>query len=290
MERARTLPDEDVTGHFLRCAMGMFLESMRIISANSGLTLQHFLIDEDVGDPMIRFAELELNGPSEPSQYPDDLFHARRTSRLPSNGARIDPQVTTLLKTLSSHNGHRYFQFDDPELIEAVILENIRAVFHDLNVSAYHREISRWFRYSDAEAQAKSDGLDYRCMRVPSMELRLMKQLPQVMSWPITRGVIRRIYRRQLGKVSHVGLLGGPFFDDAAAVRAGTFLMRFWLELARQKLYLHPFGNLVTNSQAKARIQALTGLEDVWLVFRVGYTDQPPQSFRRPFNKVLMND
>jgi len=66
--------------------------------------------------------------------------------------------------------------------------------------------------------------------------------------------------------------------------------MRFWLELARQKLYLHPFGNLVTNSQAKARIQALTGLEDVWLVFRVGYTDQPPQSFRRPFNKVLMND
>ena len=43
METARTLPDEDTTGHFLRCAMGMFLESLRIISANAGLALSFYL-------------------------------------------------------------------------------------------------------------------------------------------------------------------------------------------------------------------------------------------------------
>src|SRR5579863_9746793 len=62
METARTLPDEDTTGHFLRCAMGMFLESLRIISANAGLALCYTLIDEDVPGPFIRFAELELGG------------------------------------------------------------------------------------------------------------------------------------------------------------------------------------------------------------------------------------
>jgi hypothetical protein len=66
--------------------------------------------------------------------------------------------------------------------------------------------------------------------------------------------------------------------------------MRFWLELVRQKLFIHPFGNLVTNPQAKTRIHELTGIDDVWLVFRIGYTDAPPQSYRRSLNDVLIHD
>jgi len=290
METARTLPDEDTTGHFLRCAMGMFLESLRIVSANAGLTLRHTLIDEDAPGPFIRFAELELQGTSEPSQYPDSLFQIRKTSRLPSNGARVDPTLATLLKQISAQHGHRYYQLDDQALIEVVILENIRAVFHDLNVPAYHREIATWFRYTDEEAQSKADGLDYKCMRLLPVQLRLMRQLPQIMSWPLTRSLIRWTYRKQLGNVSHIGVIGGPFFDNAAAVNAGAFLMHFWLELARQKLFIHPFGNLVTNSQAKACIRELTSVDDVWLVFRIGYTDEPPQSFRRPVSEVLLYD
>lgn len=283
------LPDEDTTGHFLRCAMGMFLESLRIISANAGLALSHRLIDEDESGPFIRFAELELKGFSGPSQYPDNLLQTRKTSRLPSTNARIDPQLTTLLQDISAQHGHRYSQLDDPALIEVVIQENIRAVFHDLNVLAYHREIASWFRYSDEEAEAKADGLDYRCMRIRPIQLRLMKWLPQIMSWPLTRGLIRWTYRRQLGTVSHLGLISGPFFEDGVSVRAGAFLMQFWLELARQKLFIHPFGNLVTNLQSKNRVRELTSIENVWLVFRVGYTVDPPQSLRLPLPQVLID-
>jgi hypothetical protein len=290
MEVARTLPDEDTTGHFLRCAMGMFLESLRIVSANAGFRLGHVLIDEDVPGPMIRFAELELEEGSEPSQYPDNLFQIRKTSRLPSNGARIDPELTMFLKDAIPGYGQRYFQLDDAVLIEAIIQENIRAVFHDLNVRSYHDEIARWFRYSDEEAQTKADGLDYRCMGVPAHQLKLMRALPQIMRWRLTRGVIRRIYRQQLGEVSHIGVIAGPFFTNAAAASAGAFLMRFWLELSRQKLFIHPFGNLVTNSQAKASMRELTGIDDAWLVFRIGYTDAPPQSVRRPLSEVLFDD
>jgi hypothetical protein len=290
LETARMLPDEDTTVHFIRCAMGMFLEALRIVSANAGLILRHTLVDDDLPGPFVRFAELELNGISEPSQYPDSLFQIRKTSRLPSNGARIDPPLATLLKQMSAQHGHRYYQLDDPALIEVIILENIRAVFHDLNVEAYHREIARWFRYTDKEAQDKADGLDYRCMRVLPLQLRLMRQAPQIMSWPLTRGLIRWTYRRQLGRVSHIGAIGGPFFNHAAAVSAGTFLIQFWLELARRNLFIHPFGNLVTNPQANARLRELTSIDDVWLVFRIGYTDEPPQSFRRPLSEVLLND
>ncbi len=290
METARTLPDEDTTGHFIRCAMGMFLEALRIISANAGLALQPTLVHDDLPGPFIRFAELELKGISEPSQYPDSLFQIRKTSRLPSTGVRIDPQLTTLLKQISVQYGHRYYQFDDPALIEVIILENIRAAFHDLNVQAYHREVTKWLRYSDKESRAKADGLDYRCMRTPAIQLRLMRQLPQMMSWPLTRGLTRWIFRQQLGKVSHIGVIGGQFFNDTAAASAGTFLMQFWLELARQKLFIHPLGNLITNPKAKARLCELTSIDDPWLIFRIGHTDEPPQSFRRPLSEVLIYD
>lgn len=288
MEAARTLPDEDTTGQFLRCAMGMFLESLRIVSANAGFTLKQTSIDGDVRAPLIGFAELELEQGSEPSPYSDDLFQIRRTSRLPSSGAAIDPQLAAVLAQALPGYGQRYHQFDDAALIEAIIEENIRAVFHDLNVRTYHDEIARWFRYSDEEARAKADGLDYRCMRVPAAELKLMRDLPQVMRWPLTRGIVRRLYRRQLGRVSQIGVIAGPFFDDAASVNAGAYLMRFWLDLARRKLFIHPFGNLVTNPQARARIRELTGIDEIWLVFRIGYTDAPPESFRRPLNEVLI--
>jgi hypothetical protein len=290
METARTLPDEDITGHFLRMAMGMFLEALRIVSANTGLAFRFTLVDEQSSGPFIRFAELELNGSSEPSPYPDSLFQIRRTSRLPSNGARIDPESTEVLKQVCAQHSQRYYQFDDPATIETIIQENIRAVFHDLNTLAYHREIARWFRYSDKEAQTKADGLDYKCMKIPPAQLRLMKWLPQVMRWPLTRGLIRWMYRRQLGKVSHIGLIAGPFFDNHSALSAGKFLLQFWLELSRRKLFIHPFGNLVTNSQAAARIRDLTSIEHIWLVFRVGYTDEASLSFRRSLNEVLIHD
>jgi len=192
--------------------------------------------------PLIRFAELALDGPSEASPYPDQLFQVRKTSRLPSNGGRISADLTVQLKALASRHGQNYHQLDDSILIESVILENIRAVFHDLNVPAYHREIARWFRYSAQEAQSKADGLDHRCMRVPPIQLRLMRRLPEIMRWPLTRSIIQWIYRKQLGEVSHLGVIGGDFFNDSAAIHAGVFLMRFWLELSRQKLFIHPFG------------------------------------------------
>jgi hypothetical protein len=110
MERARMLPDEDTTGHFLRSAMGMFLESLRIVSANAGFALRYNLIHPDVSAALIPFAELELKEGSEPSQYPDSLFQVRKTSRLPSNGVSIDPKLSARLQQAGMQYGHRYHQ------------------------------------------------------------------------------------------------------------------------------------------------------------------------------------
>lgn len=290
MEVARTLPDEDITGHFLRCAMGLFLESLCIISANAGFTLTYQLAGKPAPGPLLPFAELELSNGSGPSPYPNDLFSMRSTSRLPSNGEAIASEATALLKRVEPSFGQAYHQLDSGTLIEEIIQENITAVFHDLNIPSYHDEIARWFRYSDEEAETKSDGLDYRCMGMPAAQLQFMKWAPQAMKWPVSRGIMRGVYRRQIGRVSHLGMITGPFFDDEASVKAGRYLMRFWLELARLKIHIHPFGNLVTNPQASTRVRQLTGLDDIWLVFRIGHTDAPPRSHRRSLGDILIHD
>ena len=290
MEAARMLPDEDLTGHFLRCAMGLFLETLRHAAANAGFVLHAKLCEVAAGAPLIPFAELELEKGSLPSPFPDELLLSRRTSRLPSNGVPIEPAVTAELKALATESGQRYEQIDDPARIEPIIRENIRAVFHDLNVRAYHDEIARWFRYSDKEAQLKCDGLDYRCMGVRPIQLKLTRSLPQVMRWPLVRSLVGRAYRAQIGRVTHLGIIAGPFFDDAASVHAGASLLRFWLELARAHIYIHPFGNLVTNAEAAARVRELTGIDNIWLVFRIGHTAAPPRSYRRSLEQVLIHD
>jgi hypothetical protein len=108
MERARTLPDEDTTGHFLRCAMGMFLESLRMIAANAGLTLRDTLFDHaSVAQALIPFATLELLPGAGEASYPNGLFKRRVTSRMASNGVRIESHLSALLSQFEPHYGQR---------------------------------------------------------------------------------------------------------------------------------------------------------------------------------------
>ena len=116
-----------------------------------------------------------------------------------------------------------------------------------------------------------------------------MRRLPQVMKWPLTRAAVHWMYRRQIGHIAQMGCIYGPFFRDDWAIDAGRYLMRFCLEAARGGAYLHPFGNLVTNTRAKAWVESYLGIKDIWLVFRIGYTRVPPRSLRRDLEEVLVN-
>jgi nitroreductase len=287
----RTLPDEDRTGAFMNLAMGLFLAALEIAAGNAGFGFRFQLIEGREEHLLREFARLELtDSPAGSRDYPDELLRRRMTSRRPSDGRRLDPAVTDFLKQFAPPYGYQYHQIDDRAQIEAIVQENIRAVFHDLNDRLYHDEIARWFRYSDREAREKRDGLDHRCMLASPMELRMMRRFPAVMQWRLTRGLMWRRYRRQLGAFTHIGVLGGKFFEQGAAVGAGQFLLRFWLELARRDLYVHPMGNLVTNPESQAWFRSATGISDAWLIFRIGHTQPPPRSYRLNLEEVLVHD
>jgi hypothetical protein len=221
--------------------------------------------------------------------YDDSLFFTRRTSRISLLPESVPDEAVQSLQKLAAEWGQRYEQVCDPETIERVLERNTEALFEDLNAPAYHDEIVEWFRFTDRASRRTRDGLDYRCMNSSRLSFWLAARFPKLMQLPLAQPLLKSIYRRQLGTVPTVGMLAGPFWEPASAFETGRFLMRFWLDLAKRDLYVHPYGNLVTNKLAAGWCRETLRVSDIWLIFKIGFSKEPPQSYRRSVEEVLVD-
>lgn len=300
IEKRRTLPDEDVTGSFIVLSMGIFIEALSLAASHRGLALQADVVQpfdsytadavRACAEPMIPFARLTLRqAPGAVPEFSIELMKARRTSRLPYRPESVPAEAATRLASLAAASGQRYAQITEPAAIERLIALNLDAVFEDLNHAPYRNELRGWLRYSEREAARRRDGLDTRCMNVAPFELWSAFHASAVLRWPVLRGWFRRRYRAQIGPVATLGFLCGGFWDPADAYATGRFLLRFWLECTRLGLYIHPYGNLVTNRPVAARVEAETGLAGAWLVFKIGHSAPPPASRRRAVEEILID-
>ena len=303
IEQARTLPKEDVTGSFLVLTMGIFLEAIRIAAAERGLGLEVTLTGDVDGfsaaalaarpEAHVKFALLTLvpRAATEENVAATTemavLLARRRTCRMP---LRPDPvpadALATIARTAREH-GLGFGHTADHVTIEAALALNGEAVRDDLNAAPYHDELTSWFRVSAAAARKTRDGLDARCMNTTALDLWTARHAPWVLRLPLLGRLLLASYRRRTGPVPALAWLSGPFWDPAAAYRDGPGLLRVWLEITRCDMWILPFGNLVTNRPVAARVEALLGATDVWLVFKLGFASPPPESYRRGVEEVL---
>lgn len=300
IEKHRTLPKEDPTGSFIILTTGIFIEALSIVAQNSSLKLGFELynslsnftpehIAKADGD-LLPFARLKLDkAEAGESGYDNELFLTRRTSRISYSPEPVPDEAVEVLTKLAREWGQTYTQVTAPETIEQILKRNIEAVFEDLNAAPYHDEIVEWFRFTSRTARATRDGLDYRCMNSSRISFWLGARLPQLLKFPLTRQILKKVYRRQLGHVPTLGMLSGSFWPPESAFDAGRFLLRFWLELARHDLYIHPYGNMVTNKAAAEWCRQLLGVPQIWLVFKIGFSNTPPRSYRRTIEEVLID-
>jgi hypothetical protein len=227
------------------------------------------------------------NGKAE-NLYDENLFYQRLTSRLSLLPDKVPPEVSAKLKSVVAEFGQSYVEIIDSHIIEKIIDRNVEAVFEDLNSADYQEELVSWFRFSDRESRETRDGLDYRCMNTSRLNFRLSAKFPGLLKLPVFRQILRRVYRRQLGLIPTIGVLAGGFWKPDEAISAGRCLMRFWLETAKHDLYIHPYGNLVTNHRAAAWWRENVEIENAWLIFKIGYSPAPPASYRLPLDKILV--
>ena len=299
IDSSRTLPKEDPTGSFIILTMGMFIEALRVLAAHTGFGLEYSTYHEPSWyaleilkmrqQTFLPFARLRLTRESTVASSLDPaLFLKRRTSRISLNPDPIPNTVVEALKSLSEEWGQRFEVNTIPDSIERILQKNTVALFEDLNNPDYHDEIVEWFRFTDKTSETTRDGLDYRCMNTSRSAFWLSARLPQLLKIPVASSILSKVYRSQLGMVPTIGMLSGEFWAPESAFKTGSFLMEFWLTTAKHNLYIHPYGNLVTNKNASSWLFDETGVPDIWLIFKIGYSDEPPKSYRRSVEEILL--
>jgi len=291
----RTLPHTDASGAFMTSALGIFVEALDVAAGANGLAIEVDPLLPKLGagsgeQPL--FARLRLVQRSHEPGFPIDLLIRRQTARGAFDGRPADAATLTALDSIASDSGHRVRFSSDPGLVEWVVHLNADTLFYDLDDDGIRTEIGRWVRRSNAEAQRMRDGFSPACLGFPGPLVDLFFFHHRLFKSRVTRASARQLLLWRTRGTATVGWIQGPWASPTDWFAAGRMLLRFWLELTRHGLYLQPFGSVITNPTAHARLAERLTVDEadrqVWLLLRLGYCPAPPRSLRRPLAEVLV--
>jgi hypothetical protein len=291
---ARTLPATDPDGAFTKVGLGVFVETLAVAAAARGFRLEvewdEFELDHRAAGPR-RAASLRLaDGGADGLDA--ELIRRRRTSRLPFDGRPVDGELLRELERISGAFGHRFTASSDPSFVDWVLELNRDTLFYDLADEGARGEIGSWLRFSERRAAAERDGFSPRCLGFPGWLLFLFFRVPAVATLPGVNAAIRRRYFATTSGTRTIGWFQGPFGGHAESIEAGRLLARLWLTLTRHGVQLHPFGSIITNPRASARLHERIAVSDgeapLWLIVRLGYSAEPPRSHRLRTDELLV--
>ena len=285
----RLLPDTDPTGVFTIAGLGIFVEHLAIAARGDHLDLE---VDYDGrGLDAQPFARLRLVRRPVEEPVERSLLLERRTSRLPYDGRPVPENVLRELEDLAGAYGHSFAFSSDRETVDWVLGLNCDTMFYDMEDPVARGEVGRWIRYSNGEARRRRDGFSPEALGFPGSLLWLFVHARWLFELPGLKQLIRRLYLRTMRGVRTVGWLTGPFSTPDEAFRAGRMLARIWLTLTAHGIYLHPFGSVITNKRANARLRERIGVDDAhgtpWLLVRLGRSEEPPRSLRLETDALL---
>jgi hypothetical protein len=281
----RLLPVEDPDYAFLTCGVGIYVEALRVAAAARGLELR----DEFVG-PAGEDALVARLGLADAAPRDDESLvqlRRRRTSRLPYDGRPVPEHVVAALAAEASAFGHAFTASRDPAFVHWVVELNAATLFYDLAEDDRRAEIRHWTRTSEREARTKADGFSPRCMGFNGFLIRAFFDHHRLVR-PVGP-LLRRLYLRQTRGTTTVGWVTGPWGSPREWYDAGRMLLRLWLAATRHGVVVQPFGSVITNPTAHARLdERIERTEQpVWLLLRLGYSAEPPESARLPVQELL---
>lgn len=278
----RFLRQEDHGNLYVSSALGIFAATMERAARQSGYVLSVVptpaLDPAAITDnPRATLGVATITGTCEPDeQFP--LLDARRTSRLPYHERSIPFHTLTAFARVASEHGHRFISYDDPAIVKPLLRLNAEAIVDNLQLDNEREEIRCWYRIG--RTPEFGDGLWQEPMNQPGWELRAAFLAPHAFQLPgLRQFAVHRYLQTQRG-TRHIALICGAFRAWPELTRAGRMLMELWLEMAREDVYMQPMGSMLTNPKYAAEIARRFGVDDCWLVIRLGYSDPPPRAPR----------
>jgi hypothetical protein len=278
----RFLPQEDHGNLYVSSAFGIFSATLERAARHFGYVLSAVptpgIDPATITDhPRITLGVATITDTCDPEdQFP--LLDARRTSRLPYHSRRIAFDTLTAFARVAAEYGHRFISYDDPSIVRPLLRLNAEAIVDNLQLDNEREEIRGWYRIG--RTPEYGDGLWQEPMNQPGWELRAAFLAPHAFQLPgLRQFAVHRYLQTQRG-TRHIALICGPYKKWTELNRAGRMLMDLWLEMARDDVYMQPMGSMLTNPRYAAEIARRFGVDDCWLVIRLGYSDPPPRAPR----------
>jgi hypothetical protein len=278
----------------MTAGLGIFVEALDVAAGALGLEVEAQCLFPKLGvgsEERPLFAHVRLVERKEPPRFSVELLEQRRTARGAYDGRPAAAEALAALESLASEAGQLVSFTSRPALVDWIVALNADTVFYDLADDAIREEIGRWVRTSELQARRARDGFSPRCLGFPGVLVNLFFFHHGLFSSRPVRAILRRVFLHSTRGTRTVGWIQGPWSTPEQWYEAGRMLMRFWLELTRQGLYLQPYGSVITNPTAHALMADKLAVDEskgeVWLLLRLGYCPPPPRSLRRAVEEVL---
>ena len=297
---SRGLYVADPQGHFTFTALGAFAEICKIAAAGLGYKLTYKYRLEPLypnGDHNASqiIADLTLEPSTTVKDLDPQLILKRRTSRLPYNSRKIDPRVVPELQKEAKAWGHQLTVRDDPQAIRWIIELNQDSLFNDLEDKGIREELKKWLRYSHQQASTTKDGLSAEAMQLPGWLMKSFFYRHGFWTMPGVKQFTHWVYGRTMRGIANIAWIQGPFVTQEDILNTGHVLIRLWLIMTQYDVYLQPYGSIITNDKSRTSMLKKLGIGDeaegkqmVWLLMRLGYSNEPPRSERLPIEEYFV--
>ena len=281
--RERMLPVEDTSNLYVLSSFGIFAETLECAGRHFGLVIavtpypevEPSAIEPGIGPVVLGL--VRVTGRCAPEDQ-RTVLEARRTSRLPYEDRLVDPRVLDEFASIAASHGHSFECFSQPSDVRDVLRRNVQALLENNLKPGELEELRRWIRVADTPAIG--DGLWSGPMNQPRWEMRLALKFPRLFVLPGVSSLAIAKYLRSQAGTRHIAILRGPFGTWPDLVAAGRMLMRLWLSMTRHRVYMLPFGSMITNASCNRYLRERFAADDIWFVLRFGYSPVPPRAPR----------
>lgn len=287
----------DGTAAFTIAGMAMFIECLNISAHPYGYKViaeheneQGMTTDSEEIKP---FAKLYLVKTNEKADYDRELIKKRKTSRLQYDGRILSPEIVTALTAVANRHGQSFTFSNSEELTDYCINLNNESVLFRAEEKAAREEMISWIRCTDQEAAEKKDGWWYKCTGFSGRMLGNFFRHNERFQSKFMKKKSLRMLNRSMNGTKNIAWISGAFSTRQDWVKAGTMLQQMWLEMTKHNVYMHPFGPIITTAASKEKfMQKINFSEDesrLWFLVRLGYSKDPPRSFRLEVKDILIS-
>ena len=287
----------DGSSAFSTVGLGMFIECLDIAARKNHIQIVASHANEPVlnghAPDLQLFAKLyRVQTPAEIS-VDRELIKKRKTSRLSYDGKIISEDIIRRLTALAEKYGQQFSFSTDEDLIRYTIDLNSKTVLQRADEEDTRKEMGQWIRTTDEEAKEKKDGLWYKCNNISANMFRNFFFHHERFKSKWKRNFANHKMNKTMDGTANLAWITGPFSNRADWVNTGAMLQQLWLEMTKHDVYMHPLGTIVTTPSSSEAFRRRIGFNgpanDFWFLVRMGYSKEPPRSFRLETKDILMS-